>query len=82
MDRKRTHCPCSSCSSYIATKNCHSCSKPLCISCTKVAVVKFSDNLGSRVNSDFELLERCGNCYVDDKLPVIINGRSVECNIQ
>lgn len=64
----RTHCPC------------YSCSAPLCVGCVKVAVVKFG--YYDRTGGDFEFLERCGDCYIKEKLPVVIDARTSECLIQ
>ena len=74
------HCPCIICKKYIATKNCYSCSAALCTSCVFVSIVKFSDTITLKANSDFELLERCQSCVGAGKLPQVVSGS--ECSIQ
>lgn len=81
MEKQVTPCPCSDCKKYIASKNCHACSRALCVSCVRVAVVKFSDSASYKTNSDFELLERCAKCDGAKTLPTVVSG-NYDCVVQ
>ena len=70
--------PCYNCKTYIATKNCCTCSGAVCCGCVKVSVMKFSDS--GKGNSDYEVIERCNRCHSNNIIPRPVSTN--ECIVQ